>query len=63
VTRVLMTDGYRDQPTTPRGQLEYEIARLKMLSWADPGDRELRQEIERLEAELRRMDGGAAHGN
>jgi uncharacterized small protein (DUF1192 family) len=30
---------------------------LKMLSWADPADRELREEIERLEAELRALDG------
>ena len=56
MTRLFMTDGYTDKPTTPRGQLEHEIERLKMLSWADPGDRELRQEIERLQAELRRLD-------
>jgi hypothetical protein len=58
VSRVFMQDGYADRPTTPRGVLEHEIARLKMLSWADPGDRELREEIERLEAELRALDRG-----
>jgi hypothetical protein len=56
---IFLTDGYRYQPRTPRGQLGYEIERLKMLSWADPGDSELRQEIERLQAELRALDGGA----
>ena len=27
-----------DKPTSPRGQIEHEIERLQMLSWADPGD-------------------------
>jgi hypothetical protein len=54
-----MTDGYGDKPRTPRGHLEHEIERLKMLSWADPGDKDLRQEIVRLEAELRALDRGA----
>jgi hypothetical protein len=61
VIRVFITDGYRDQPRTPRGQLEHEIVRLKMLSWADPGDRDLKAEIERLQSELRALDGGPAH--
>jgi len=33
-------DGYADVPTTQRERLEHEIKRLKMMSWADPGDRE-----------------------
>jgi hypothetical protein len=60
---MFLCDGYRDRPTTPRGQREHEIERLKMLSWADPSDRELRQEIERLQAEVRALDKGAAYGN
>jgi hypothetical protein len=58
VSRVFLCDGYADRPTTPRGVLEHEIERLKVLSWADPADHELRQEIERLEAELRALDRG-----
>jgi hypothetical protein len=83
VTRVFLCDGYRDRPTTRRGELEakvfqffalgrnlfprgtssfwLEIERLKMLSWADPADRELREMIEKLVAELRALDGGARH--
>jgi hypothetical protein len=52
-------DGYTDKPRTRRGVLEHEIERLKMLSWADPADKELREEIERLQQELRRLDATA----
>jgi hypothetical protein len=56
---MFLCDGYTDRPTTKRGELELEIERLKMLSWADPADRELREMIEKLVAELRALDGGA----
>jgi hypothetical protein len=56
-----MSDGYTDKPVGKRAELELEIERLKMLSWADPGDRELREMIEKLVAELRALDRGARH--
>jgi uncharacterized small protein (DUF1192 family) len=58
VSRVFMQDGYADRPTSPRALLARAIERLKVQMWADPGDRELRAEIERLEAELRAFDRG-----
>lgn len=56
MTRVFVCDAYAGKPRTRRGVLEHEIERLKMLSRADSGDRELREEIARLEAERRRLD-------
>jgi hypothetical protein len=57
---LIFFDGYRDKPTTPRAVLEFEIERLKMQSWADPGDAELRMQIEKLEAELAALNRGGA---
>jgi hypothetical protein len=62
MTVIVFMNAYTDKPTAPRAALEFEIERLKMQSWADPGDAELRQQIERLEAELavlNRNGGGA----
>ena len=59
---VFLCDGYADVPTDARAVLEERIRQLKFASWADPGDRELRQEIERLQDELRALDGGTSHG-
>jgi uncharacterized small protein (DUF1192 family) len=57
-TSVFLMDGYADRPMSPRAALELEIARLKVQMWADPGDKELREEVERLEAELRALERG-----
>jgi hypothetical protein len=56
VTRLFTTDAYRDRPRTPRGQLEHEIRRLRLMLWSEP---ENKAEIEALiaEAELRALDG------
>jgi hypothetical protein len=56
-TNVFLTDGYTDraQPGT-RAALVEERNRLRMLSWADPGDQELRAEVEKLEHQLRALD-------
>jgi hypothetical protein len=51
-------DGYADKPTAPRAALEFEIERLRVLSWADPGDAELRAQIEQLKAKLHALDHG-----
>ncbi len=59
--RMFFTDDYADRPTSPRAALEHEIERLKVQMWADLGGRELREEIARLEAELRRLDCGGGH--
>ena len=61
----LASSGAKVTATPRRGALSPDASRpprardrrLKMLSWADPADRELREEIERLEAELRALDG------
>jgi hypothetical protein len=45
-------DAYTDKPATKRGALVERIRRLKVASWADPGDKELRSEIEQAESEL-----------
>jgi hypothetical protein len=55
---LLFFDGYRDKPTTRRGELEERIRQLKCASWADPGDGELRVQIEQLEAELAALNRG-----
>jgi uncharacterized small protein (DUF1192 family) len=60
VSRVFMQDGYADRPTSPRAALVHEIERLKVQMWADPADKELRDEIERLQQELRALDRGGA---
>jgi hypothetical protein len=61
---MFFTDGYRDLPpqNNPRAVLTHELHRVKMMSWADPGDAELRQMIAELEAQLRAFDskGGAS---
>jgi hypothetical protein len=57
---MFFTDGYRDKPTTLRGELEERIRQLKCASWADPGDDELRAQIEKLEAELAALNRGNA---
>jgi hypothetical protein len=53
------TDAYADKPQGARAVLVERIRCLRMQSWADPGDRELREEIERAEEELRRFDAVA----
>jgi hypothetical protein len=59
VTRVLLTDGYTDRPPAgSRAALVEKRNRVRMLFWSDPGDKELREELERLEEELRALDQG-----
>jgi hypothetical protein len=55
-TTLFFTDGYRDKPTTRRGELVERIRQLKMQHWADPGDAELRTRIAEVEAELQALD-------
>jgi hypothetical protein len=43
-----------------RRELVETINRLRAQHWADPGDRELREQLEQLQAELRALDGGQA---
>ena len=45
-------DAYADVPPTQRGRLEQELRRLRVQSWADPSDTDLRERIAALEAEL-----------
>jgi hypothetical protein len=52
-------DGYTDKPQGARAVLVERIRCLRMQSWADPGDRELKLEVEKAEDELRRFDGAA----
>jgi hypothetical protein len=58
ITSMFLHDAYTDRPKGARAELEHEIERLRVMSWADPADRELRQEVERLQAELARLNGG-----
>lgn len=53
---VFFKDAYTTQAVTPRDKLIAEITRLRMLSWADPADRSITEEIERLKAELLALD-------
>ena len=62
MTVLAFFDGYRDKPTTLRGELEQRIRQLKCASWADPGDAELRAQIEKLEAELAALNRGNGGG-
>ena len=57
MTRLFMSDAYADRPMTPHGQLEHEIRRLRLMLWSEPENKaEIEGMIERLEAELRRLD-------
>jgi hypothetical protein len=56
---LFFTDAYTDKPRTPGAELEERIRQLKCASWADPSDAaELRERIERLEAELHELEQG-----
>jgi hypothetical protein len=54
---VFLCDGYCDLPPSDnkRAVLEHELRRLKMMSWADPGDAELREMVAQVEGELRAL--------
>jgi hypothetical protein len=63
MTVLIFHDGYRDKPSTRRGELVERVRQLKCASWADPGDAELREQIAQAEAELAAFDrtgGGSA---
>jgi len=63
VTAHTFNDGYDDRPKTERAKLSFEIGRLSALHWADPGDRELKEALERAEEALRAFDRAhAANG-
>src|SRR5262245_22726687 len=49
IRNVAVTDGYADTPATHRTKLEEHIRRLKVASWADPGHKDLRVQIEQAE--------------
>jgi hypothetical protein len=51
-------DAYRDVPSpdNPRAYLVHELRRVKLGLLSDPSDPDLREEIARLEAELRELD-------
>jgi hypothetical protein len=54
---MLFTDGYADQPRPgSRAELEEQVKRLKMQSWATPGDSDLREALEQAQAELAAYD-------
>jgi hypothetical protein len=55
-------DAYTDRPRTRRAALEFEIARLKLPYWGNPGDVKLLEQIEALELELVALDGAAVNG-
>ena len=52
-------DGYTDKPQGARAVLVERLRCLRVQSWADPGDRELRAMIEKAEQELKRFDAAA----
>jgi len=57
MTHVFLTDGYTTKPARgTRAELVAERNRVRMLTWQDPADKELKNELERLEAELREFD-------
>lgn len=63
LTHVFLNDGYADKPPAgSRAALVEERNRIRMLCWADPGDAELKAELERLEEEIRALDRGGSHG-
>ena len=59
---ITFNDAYTDKPMTTRDALMERIRALKAQHWADPSDRELRERIAALEAELAALDhaGSAA---
>jgi hypothetical protein len=61
MTVINFMDGYCDvpRPGTCEALLQ-ERNRVRMLTWQDPADRELREELERLEAELAVLDRGGS---
>jgi hypothetical protein len=58
MTAITIMDAYTDKPRTPRAQPEEHIRQLMCASWADPGDREVREQAA-LQA-LDRTNGGTA---
>jgi len=58
--RTFFRDAYTDITATKRRRLVEEVRRLKMLSWADPGDTDLREMIAQTEAALRAHDARGA---
>lgn len=57
--RFTFTDAYTDKPTRPRDVLVERLRCLRMQHWADPGDAELKLEVERAEDELKQLDAAA----
>lgn len=53
---ITFLDSYTAQPSTRRERLIEEVRRLKMLSWADPSDRDLKEQIADAERELLELD-------
>jgi hypothetical protein len=50
-------DAYDDKfPAGSREALVQERNRIRMLTWQDPADKDLKAELERLEQELRELD-------
>jgi hypothetical protein len=61
MTVITFMDGYADKPRPgTREALVQERNRVRMLTWQDPADKELKGELERLEVELRALDRGGA---
>jgi len=53
-TSVFLCDGYSDKPAPgTRAALVAERNRIRMLTWQDPADQDLKEELARLEKELR----------
>jgi len=56
-TEVFLCDGYTDRPAPgTRAALVAERNRIRMLTWQDPADKDLKEELERLEQLLRDFD-------
>lgn len=56
---VTFRDAYTDKPQGARAVLVERLRCLRVQLWSDPGDRELRAEIERCELELQQRDAAA----
>jgi hypothetical protein len=60
VTEHTFRDAYDTRPRSERDQLAFEVGRLKALTWASPGDDDLRAALEQAEQALAAYDRAAA---
>jgi hypothetical protein len=60
MTRINIHDAYHDVPRTRRDVLVERIRQLKAQGWSDPGDADLKELLEKAEAELAALDARGA---